>query len=121
MDSYQFLKSKGITALLSVLLVVALLTTSKVLIQKYQIDKAIQNLSAQAANLNQQNQQLSELIKYFGTPGYKELQAREKLNLKKEGEFVVGLPQNTDGEVAGQTSISSNPHKWFDYFFAKAK
>ena len=114
-----FLKSRVVTVLLMGLLVVVGFVTARLLSQKYQIDKQIAELQDRADRIKGENQQLSDLVKYLNTPQYQEKEAREKLNLKKDGEFVVGLPQ---GEVAGESQTivvnKTNPQKWFDYFFS---
>jgi cell division protein FtsB len=92
--------------------------------QKRQVDSEISRLTEQSTRLTQDNSQLSELIKYLDTPEYKEQEAREKLNLKKPGEEVVVLPQDTDaGQVASAQAAhnESNPKKWFNYFFTEAQ
>jgi hypothetical protein len=54
----------------------------------------------------------------LNTPEYQEKQAREQLNLKKQGEFVVGLPSGDSSATdASQPKKVSNARLWFDYFF----
>ncbi len=82
------------------------------------MNKQIARLEQQADKIHRDNEQLSYLIEYFNTPDYEEKQAREKLNLKKDGEYVVSLPERDESEEAVQTPDSdSNSKKWFDYFF----
>ena len=89
--------------------------------QKREVDSEVARLQSQSDNLNNSNKELSELIKYLETPEYKEKEAREKLNLKKEGEQVVVLPDSSELDVNGNVAsanTSPNPTKWFDYFFS---
>lgn len=120
MTFQDFLKSKIATGLLGVVLVLVMVIAARVLIQKHQIDKEVAKLQTQADKVKKDNEQLASLIKYFDTPQYQEKQAREKLNLKKDGEFVVGLPNasGTDLSTQVQSSQKSNPKQWFDYFFS---
>jgi cell division protein FtsB len=116
-----FLRTKiGTTVLLGLFFVVAFVTARQIT-QKYQIDKQIRQLQARADKISGQNQKLSDLVNYLGTDQYKEKAAREQLNLKKDGEFVVALPQNQQEQVSSaETAVQlSNPQKWYNYFFAK--
>ena len=119
MEFQDFLKSKVATWLLLTVVVLILVAFGRVSLQKYQIDKEIGKLQEQAQKIQKDNEQLSHLIKYFNTEDYQEKQAREKFNLKKEGEFVVGLPEGSNEAVAGAAAAEqgSNPQKWFSYFF----
>lgn len=106
--------------LLAAVLLVVSLFSGRVIYQQYTVNKEIKELQNQAEKIKKDNEQLTELIKYFGTQEYSDKQAREKLNLKKEGEFVVGLPQDSGNEqVASAPAQKSNLSQWFDYFFPK--
>jgi cell division protein FtsB len=122
MDLRKFLQSKFAALVLSGILLFVMLAAAKLIMQKREVDREIAQLEAKADEIQRDNQELSELIKYFNTPEYAERQAREKLNLKKEGEHVVVLPRDEEetGNVAGVNSDQrNNPKKWFDYFFGK--
>jgi cell division protein FtsB len=88
-------------------------------VRKIEVDKEINKLKAQADRIQKDTDDLSSLIKYLNTPEYAEREAREKLNLKKEGEFVVVLQtqENVAGANAGLEKEPSNPQKWLEYFF----
>jgi len=78
------------------------------------------NLQKKADEINRKNLELSELVKYLNTPEYTEREARERLNLKKEGEIVVAIPNQLEelNNENSEPSEPSNPSKWFDYFFS---
>ncbi|HYC80110.1 MAG TPA: septum formation initiator family protein [Candidatus Binatia bacterium] len=119
MDLQSFFKSKFATGILLAVFGVVAVVTFELYWQKREVDSEIRRLQGQADSLEKDNQQLSDLIKYLGTQEYQEKEAREKLNLKREGEEVVVLPEDDDlGQVA-QANIdnTSNPKKWFNYFF----
>jgi cell division protein FtsB len=120
MDLKQFLKTKWATVMLGGMLVLVMFVTIKLLLQKRTVDNEIALLEAKADEIHKSNQEMSELIKYFNTPEYAERQAREKLNLKKEGEHVLVLPKDgaDEGSVAA-ASVDNQPNsqKWFNYFF----
>jgi cell division protein FtsB len=120
MDLQDALRSRIVTAILVMVFAAVSFVTVELYMQKKQVDSEIKRLQTQSEQLNQDNRQLSELIKYLDTPEYKEKEAREKLNLKKPGEEVVVLPEDSslEGSVAGaDVADQSNPRKWFAYFF----
>lgn len=94
--------------------------------KKYQIQKEVDELRQEAEQLEKNNQKLRGLVEYFKTENYSEKGAREKLNLKKEGEQVVVLrsPENytlekgeTQNEEEPEEIAMPNPLKWWGYFF----
>jgi cell division protein FtsB len=117
----SFIRSRVTTVLMSIALLFVMVLAAKILIQKYKIDQEVAKMQNQVQTIKKDNLQLGDLIKYFNTADYQEKAAREQLNLKKDGEFVVGLPQS-DGAVSGvqtQAANSSNFKNWFNYFFSK--
>lgn len=94
--------------------------------KKRQIQEEVGKLEDQVISLEQGNQKLKGLIEYFQTQNFSEKEAREKLNVKKEGEKVVILRSQEDqekssGEKREELSedtilIISNPLKWWNYF-----
>lgn len=112
------LKSKLATAGLSLTLLMILGVSAKLLLQKYEVEKEIADLQQKAAEISSDNVRLSELIKYYKTDEYAERASRDKLNLKKEGEFAVSIPASIEAEVLGTSQPpKTNPQKWYDYFF----
>ena len=106
------------TAGLIVVLVFLMLLSGRIIFQKHDVQKEIARLEEKANEIEKKNTELSGLINYLNTDEYKERQAREKLNLKKEGEFVVALPKGSDDQnTTDGTQQQSNPQKWFNYFF----
>jgi cell division protein FtsL len=108
--------------------------------KKYQINKQVEKLKSEIAKTEQNNQQISAMIDYLGSQSFLEKEAREKLNMKKEGEEVVMvepaknlagagaqapgelLPEN-ESQAKPQVSGGSNKEKesnfskWRRYFF----
>jgi len=122
MELQDLLKSKITTWFLVVLLLAGFVGFGRVYLQKRQIDKEIAKLQEQANRIASDNEELSYLVRYFNTPEYQERQAREKLNLKKDGEMVVGLPDEiveapTGANASG--SAKNNTKEWFNYFFSQ--
>jgi cell division protein FtsB len=120
MEIQDFLKTKWATWVLLAVLALGLVGFARVYFQKHKIDKEIAKLQERADKINRDNEQLSYLIQYFNTPEYQEKQAREKLNLKKEGEYVLGLPESNEqdeNQLTASEQYSSNAKQWFNYFF----
>ncbi len=119
MNWQTFLKSRAATYVLGAVLVLVMIFAAKILIQKYRVDKEISQLQAEVDKVRKNNDQLSSMIKYFATAAYQEKAAREKLNLKKDGEFVVGLPNTSGNDTIAENNLSktSNIKQWFNYFF----
>jgi cell division protein FtsB len=120
MDRQAFLKSRIATVVLGIALCFVVILAARVFIKKQQIDSQIAKLEDQMERIKQNNDQLTSLIKYYQTPQYQEQQAREKLNLKKDGEYVVGLPNPDELGLARADDAAqvSNAKQWFNYFFS---
>jgi predicted nucleic acid-binding Zn-ribbon protein len=56
------------------------------------LKREIDHLKADIVSIEQKNQNLENLIVYYKSSSFKELEAREKLGLKKVGEKVVSVP-----------------------------
>lgn len=123
MSWQYFFKSRVASWVMSIALLFVMVFAAKILIQKYKVDKEIAKLEDQAQKIKKDNEQLSSLVQYFNTPEYQEKAARERLNLQKNGEIVVGLPSISETVAGAQTTAgnSSNYKKWFDYFFSKSQ
>lgn len=82
--------------------------------------------------MEKKHQELDQLISYVGSQDFLEKEAKDKLNLKKEGENVAMINESALGrEVAGEaatTTSAQNPVapkdenkliRWWKFFFAK--
>ncbi len=114
----KFIKSKYASWLLAAVLVLVGLMSGRMYLEKRQVDSEIEKLQSTANEVKRENEDLAGLIKYWNTSEFQEKEAREKLNLKKEGEIVVVLPEQRE-TVSGETLESEQPNisKWFNYFF----
>lgn len=124
-----------------VIFVLLMIPLSKNVASRYRINQEIKGLEMEIANTQNKNQDLNKLITYLNSDQFVEQQARENLNLKKEGEEVVvlrGLNEETGKEKQADTATPladksvfsvpglekaqarteiSNPQKWFNYFW----
>lgn len=105
--------------------------------RKYKINKEIEDLKTQIAGAQNSNKQISAMLDYLGSKEFLEKEAREKLNMKREGEEVVIVeppknlatsapeipaqtePQNVvlPGQLEEKPKEDSNFVKWWRYFF----
>ncbi|MHA1372541.1 MAG: FtsB family cell division protein [Promethearchaeota archaeon] len=63
-------------------------------VQNYQINKQITELENQIQEIKKQNQYLKNLIIYYNTDTFKELELRRKIGMKKPDEVVLIMPEN---------------------------
>ncbi|MCK5475289.1 MAG: septum formation initiator family protein [Candidatus Pacebacteria bacterium] len=90
----------------------------------YQIQREIDSLQKEIDHFETNNYKLSQLAEYFQTDEYKELEARKRLNMKKDGESVVIIGQlDSDSDeliIEEDDEYKNFPNyiKWWNYFFA---
>ena len=127
MNFQQFLKSKIGSFVLVLALIFVLGITSKLMTKKRDVENEIKKLQEQSEKISQENADLALLINYLNTDTYKERQAREQLNLKKEGEevfVVVGVNEIRREEHFGveespvetKNELWENIYAWWRYF-----
>ncbi len=88
-------------------------------------NRKVANLRAEITRLAAENDRLRYLIVYQQTESFQELEARQKLGLKKPGELVIVLPEEPAPAAltkAGEsTSVKADPMivmtAWWQYFF----
>jgi cell division protein FtsB len=89
-----------------------------------QIQKEIDSLKNEIESFEKDNYKLSQLAELYKTDEWKEIEARKRLNMKKEGEslIIITEPNDSNGKVL---SVEVDPNenlpnyvKWWNYFFA---
>lgn len=96
--------------------------------KKKEIQKEIKELQEEAQKVSKENSDFQERIDYFGSQSYKELEAKDKLNLQRPGENVVVIKPSQTKDILVKTEeqkprempaadARSNLEKWWDYFF----
>ncbi|MFH1457066.1 MAG: septum formation initiator family protein [Patescibacteria group bacterium] len=87
------------------------------------VNLKITELKSEIGNLENSNFELAHLLSYLKTDENIELEARKTLGYKKPGEKVVVITNGLNQQVLGINNIkeSSNPQKWFRYFFESAQ
>lgn len=95
----------------------------------FRVKQQLAQIEVEIKNLKSENQRLTNLIAYYQTETFRELEARSKLGLKKPGEIVIALPENADEPLKekvdrtpkrdqGKASVP-NYIKWWEYFFGE--
>lgn len=99
--------------------------------RNYQINEEISRLKAKIAETKVHNQDLSNLIMFYNTKAFAEIEARGRLNLKKPDEqvFVVNLEelrkanqnlaidenQDSEANVLPATTEEANYSRWYKF------
>lgn len=92
--------------------------------RQYRLQKSIEtekaNLQKQLSDLEGKNQELDATLSFLNSKAYKEVVARQQLNMQKAGEFVYGFSEkpSTAKNIGGQNQ-SSDFQKWVNYFLGK--
>lgn len=116
--------------LLYLLIVYTFFMLGRSIWQNYQLKKQIEGIQREISQIKQRNQDLNNLIIYYQSPGFREVEARQKLGLKKPGEKVVIVAvkdtanyqteQEQEQENITATSkknvIEANWQLWWRYF-----
>lgn len=107
------------------------LVLTKTVYRKYQLNQEIESLKFEITKMDKKEQELTKLIDYLGSQDYLEKEAREKLNLKKEGESVLMVSEtelakelsdsSSQATVRGKEKIEeeNNLIKWWKFFFKR--
>ena len=102
--------------------------------KKYQLNQEIASVKNEMEKLDKKGQELNQMLDYFNSQNSLEKEAREKLNLKKEGETVVIINENSftqEAAILPVTTTAATPDddsfkndennliKWWKYFFVR--
>ena len=95
----------------------------------YQLKKQAEEIKREIAKIEKQNKDFQNLILYYKSESFREVEARRKLDLKKLGETVVILPKKEARDFTGEikadevnvsakseTKIEPNYVLWWRYF-----
>lgn len=102
-------------------------TTLKEVYKKKQVEKEIDLLRQEAERIKKENMALEERISYLSSDDYREIQAKDKLNLQNPKENLIIITQeimkkeeSISAEKIAQMQESiqiPNYQKWWNYFF----
>ncbi len=93
----------------------------------FRVKQRVAEIEMEIGELKIEHQRLSNLIAYYQTETFRELEARSKLGLKKPGEIVIAVPENADEPLEeklrqpkddpDQKPETPNYIKWWEYIF----
>lgn len=120
--------SKPFLFLILVVLVWVVISVVKVSHKRYLLRQEVLKLQQELSQIENKNIEFSEYIQYLQSDSFIEKEARDKLNLRKEGEEVIIIPGIENQEVSGtsQFVVENQPDpqkeksfwwKWWEYFF----
>ena len=97
----------------------------KELVRRQKINKEINQVKKEIESFEKKNKELGQLIEYLNTDSFKEIQARQNLGYRKEGERVVSIESgdnsfNQENEASFITPFQediSNMRRWWNHFF----
>ncbi len=126
----KFFSSRAVLFLLLLAFIWLSISLVKAFYKKRQMDQEIGALKAEIAKMDGKGQDLNQLLSYFNSESYLEREAKDKLNLKKEGENVVMVQgaAETVGENNSSVSVGAavsapveenNFIKWWNFFFKR--
>lgn len=117
-------------ALIYAFIIYILVILGRLIWLNWAMKKEIDQIKQEIVLLNQQNHDLENLILYYQSDSFKELEARSKLGLQKPGEKVVSIPVRKFNDYEKETTndreaISSSNKKetdpnwlaWWKYIF----
>ncbi|TSC92969.1 MAG: Uncharacterized protein CEN89_334 [Candidatus Berkelbacteria bacterium Licking1014_7] len=125
--------AKKIAIFLYQLLILALVIYSGFVVVKkinenYKTNQEIQKYQDEIRQLKIENYNLSNLLIYYQTKTFKEIEARKRLGMKKEGETILVSPENKNGQTdiqqQQQTEMSQpapNYQLWYNLIFHRER
>lgn len=96
--------------------------------KRYRLDQEIKEMNKEISDFESENKDLKQLITYLESDQFVEEKARLNLGLKKEGESMAVVkddvsisPELRPKAGAEVSRHSSNPYRWWNYFFNKPR
>lgn len=113
----------GVTVVIAFLILLSLVQEMN---RRWQVQREVQRLEEEVAEIQKDVIELDNLNTYFRTEDYQERLAREKLNYRAPGEQVVLIPEEdlsqSAEELPQETSdvTISIPMRWWRIFFVES-
>lgn len=92
----SLMSSKLILIIGFILLALISVALTKELMRKHKVNQEIELVKEEIDRLERKNEELAALVDYLNTDSFKEIQARQSLNLQKEGETAVAITDPAD-------------------------
>jgi cell division protein FtsB len=117
------LNSKTTVLGLLVVFIIIVFSLSKNISSQKSVNHQITALEEEIKATQNENSEFQDLIKYFSSAEYIEMEARQKLNLGQAGEkaIIISNAKKTDenqtDNQSATTTFKSSPQRWWQYFF----
>lgn len=124
----KYFNQNGGRILLIFLVIYTFVLLGRSVLVNFKLQKQIKDIQGGILSVKDQNQNLQNLILYYQTDSFREVEARRKLGLKKPGEkvFIVAVQKFSDfnSDIKAQTESltsktpdtkQSNPRLWWQY------
>ncbi len=121
----QFFSSRLFLILACIVALLVAFSYARAYYQDFAIRQEISRLESEVDRLEYKKLESFELLKYVSSDAYVEEKGRVEFNLKKPGEQVLVIPEETTLPGTGTTSQENqdkdlkNPVKWWYYFLHK--
>lgn len=115
---FQSFTNNLVRFLLVLVILYILFNLGRSIFQNYQVNEKINRINTDIADLQKQKQALLNQNLYYQTDTFKEIEARKKLGLKREGETMVIVPENQQQDNQNSPNGSSNKTKSSSWEFA---
>lgn len=90
----RIFSSKFFLFLILLVFIGMVLSVANVSYNRHLIAKELDALKSEIEKMKSDNKDLSKMIEYYSSQEFWEKEARQKFNLKKEGENVIMVPKN---------------------------
>lgn len=113
------MKNKLLGSFLLICGLYLIVSSGKSIIYLWNAGKKVGETQKKFNTLQKQNQELKDKLKEVKSPEYIEKIARDELNLGKEGESVVILPEEIQNIKPQKSLVKTTPNwqKWYRLFF----
>ncbi|MCX6784546.1 MAG: septum formation initiator family protein [Candidatus Komeilibacteria bacterium] len=124
--SFRFHWAQIISLVLVLFIIIFTIKTVQEVLNRRSLNNEFSGLDQQITDLQTKQQSLENLITYLQSSDFIEKEARTRLNLRKEGERIIIIPETSTTSVApilvNQVTTStppklSNLKKWWQYIF----
>lgn len=129
-DFFQQIGSLAVTILIILVIIFIIFNIYKSIMRNHQINEQISSLETEIEEIKKKNNYLENLIIYYNTDTFRELELRRKLGMKKVDERVVIIPENKSSNGKNELGLPTyedkkeerqdpNYLKWWRYITGK--
>jgi cell division protein FtsB len=126
MPKFRVTGSSIINVVGGAIVVYLLVVLAQTVKRNYDLGNQIDDMKSQITQLQDQKDQLSYNLQYYGTESFRDREARSKLGLQLPGENVIIVPRPSAAPTPSQSTGKkaggprSNLQQWFDFLGGRA-